>query len=103
MFNKNKNKNKNKSKKPPFIVHKCRVLIDSECSTSGIKNRLTPFLNESDIHRIEGKYLRGELKKGNSIIELKTTNGTWQVKNIGKRNGRYLWDLYFFSYYCILV
>lgn len=94
---------KSKVRKPPFIIHKCRVLIDSECSTAGIKNRLTPFLNESEIHILEGKNLRREIKKGNPVIELKTTNGTWQVKNIGKRNGRYLWDLYFFSYYCILV
>ena len=94
---------KNKVRKTPLIIHKCRVLIDSECSTTGIKNRLAPFLNESDIQLLEGKYLRQEVKKGNSIIELKTANGTWQVKNIGKRNGRYLWDLYFLSAYCILV
>lgn len=92
-----------KARKPPFIIHQCRVLIDSECSTMGIKNRLTPFLNESELHLLEGKNLRGEVKKGNYMIELKTANGTWQVKNIGKRNGRYLWDLYFFSSYCILV
>lgn len=92
-----------KTRKPPFIIHQCRVLVDSECSTTGIKNRLTPFLNESELQLLEGKNLRGEVKKGNYIIELKTANGTWQIKSIGKRNGRYLWDLYFFSSYCILV
>lgn len=94
---------KNKNGKSRFIIHKCRVMIDSECSTAGIKDRLTPFLNESEIYLLEGEYLRREVKKGNNIIELKTENGTWQIKNTGKRNGRYLWDLYFFSYYCILV
>lgn len=94
---------KNKPKKPPFIIHKCRVLIDSECSTTGIKNRLTPFLNESEFYLLEGKHLRREVKKGNYVIELKTENGTWQIKSLGKRNGRYLWELHFFSYYCILV
>ena len=94
---------KPKVRKPEFIIHQCRVLIDSECSTVGIKNRLTPFLNESDLALLEGDNLRKEVKKGNFLIELKTANGKWQIKNIGKKNGRYLWDLYFFSYYCILV
>ena len=95
--------NKHKVRKPEFIIHQCRVLIDSECSTAGIINRLTPFFNESENQILEGDHLRKEVKKGNFLIELKTANGTWQIKSIGKKNGRYLWDLYFFSYYCILV
>ncbi|MEM7726542.1 MAG: hypothetical protein AAF208_09235 [Cyanobacteria bacterium P01_A01_bin.45] len=79
------------------------VKIDSECYTSDITSRITPFLDESDIPFAEGKHLRKELKKGNSTIEIETLNGVWQIKNNGKRNGRYIWDLYFFSSYCFLI
>ncbi|MEM7556517.1 MAG: hypothetical protein AAF378_20940, partial [Cyanobacteria bacterium P01_A01_bin.84] len=90
-------------KQQPFEIHRCRVLIDSECYTTEITNRLTPFLEESDIQLAEGKNLRKELKSGNSTIEIKTLNGIWQIKSIGKRKGRYLWDLYFLSSYCFLI